>query len=233
MKVLKGTILLFIVLFIATAAFSETGEAGPAMLKMMYGARLMSLGGAFVGLADDPFYMDSNPAGGQSETYRISIIHQEWIEDVNHESLRFTLGFDSLFMGIGYTFLYNKFEHYDYYGEEAGEYNLSQGFGTFNIGYIFNNLSFGTNLKFYHYNVPEELYAGQNEYVVAADFGVRNGGRTRIQIDSATQTPSNVTADDTIGDGARIFIFVDLTDKVRDSATPTSLVIGDDALSKS
>ena len=172
MKVLKGTILLFIVLFIATAAFSETGEAGPAMLKMMYGARLMSLGGAFVGLADDPFYMDSNPAGGQSETYRISIIHQEWIEDVNHESLRFTLGFDSLFMGIGYTFLYNKFEHYDYYGEEAGEYNLSQGFGTFNIGYIFNGLSVGTNLKFYHYNVPEELYAGQNEYVVAADLGV-------------------------------------------------------------
>lgn len=171
MRAIAITIFLAVT-FSTTTAPADTGEAGPAMLKMPYGARLMSLGTAFVGLADDPFYMDSNPAGGQANTYRISIIHQEWIEDVNHESLRFTMGFDSIFLGIGYTFLYAPFTHYDFYGEDMGDYNISQGFGTFNIGYIHNRFSVGTNLKFYHYNVPEELYAGQDDYVIAADFGV-------------------------------------------------------------
>ena len=94
LRVLKGIIVALLVILNSTLALCAVGEGGPAILKMNYGSRLISLGGAFVGLADDPFYMDSNPAGGQKDTLRVSVLHQEWIEDVNHENLRFTIGFD-------------------------------------------------------------------------------------------------------------------------------------------
>jgi hypothetical protein len=168
---LRVTALIFILLFNAALAFSAVGEAGPAILKMNFGSRLISMGGAFVGLADDPFYMDSNPAGGQRDTFRFSLLHQEWIEDVNHENFRFTAGFDHFFMGIGYTFLYMPFTRYDSAGAQAGNFTITEGFGTFNAGLILNHLSIGTNLKLCHYNVPGGLYLDQNDYLFTADFG--------------------------------------------------------------
>jgi hypothetical protein len=139
---------------------------------MNYGSRLISMGGAFVGLADDPFYMDSNPAGGQKDTLRVSVLHQEWIEDVNHENLRVTAGFDKCFLGLGYTFLYVPFTRYDSYGDADGVFNLTEGFVTANAGIIRGRFSLGMNTKMFHYHVPSELYEGQNDYGIAADFGV-------------------------------------------------------------
>jgi hypothetical protein len=173
LRVLKTTLLIVILcLFSTTGALCAVGEAGPALLKMNYGSRLISMGGAFVGLADDPFYMDANPAGGQRDTLRVSILHQQWIEDVNHENIRFTVGFDRIFLGLGYTFLHAPFTHYDSFGEASGDYTLTEGFATANIGMILGRLSLGINAKFFHYHVPEDLYLDQDDYGLAADFGV-------------------------------------------------------------
>jgi hypothetical protein len=173
LKVLKTTTLIILLsLFSTTVALCAVGEAGPALLKMNYGSRLISMGGAFVGLADDPFYMDSNPAGGQKNTLRVSILHQQWIEDINHENIRFTVGFDRIFMGLGYTFLHAPFTHYNSFGEASGDYSLTEGFATANVGMILGGLSLGMNAKLFHYNVPEDLYLDQDDYGLAADFGV-------------------------------------------------------------
>ena len=162
--------------FFATA-YSDTGEAGPAMLKMTFGTRAMSLGGAYVAVADDAEYMDINPAGGAyDDIFRVAFLHQEWITDVNYESLRLSKGFgDRLQMGLGFTYLYLPFIHYDASGNAAGgSSHLSQSLGLLSVGYRLPTLglSFGVNGKLFYNQVPEELYADQSYNVWAFDFGV-------------------------------------------------------------
>ena len=179
---MKGLIkrLLFslpLILFPASVLLSYTGEAGPPMLKLVYGSRALALGGAFVGLSDDAFYIDSNPAGGDTrKIYKVSLLHQEWIEDVNYEAVRFSTGIaERFFIGAGFTYLYLPFVHYDYYGESSGQSHIiSQSLGVLNFGYQFSplNVAVGANLKLFYNHVPEELYPGQSYLLFAADFGV-------------------------------------------------------------
>ncbi len=151
------------------------------------------MGGAFVGLADDLYYMDSNPAGGDvSGNIEVSILHQEWIDDVNYEAIRLARGFmNQVFVGLGFTYLYLPFTHYDIYGESIGNsYTLSQGLGTLNFGYGFKkyNISVGTNLKFYFNHIPEELYPGQSYFLFAFDLGMI--ARTNLLKRYASTEPS-------------------------------------------
>ena len=174
---IKKLLLTFVLIFSGFyAAFSYTGEAEPQMLKMIYGTRAMSLGGAYAGLADDIYYADANPAGGDVRNiYKISILHQEWIADVNYEAVRVTRGFlDRFYLGLGFTYLYLPFEHYDIFGENIGNYTLSQSLGLLNFGYAFKkyNLAVGANLKFYYNHVPEKLIEGQSYFIFVTDIGV-------------------------------------------------------------
>jgi hypothetical protein len=157
--------------------YADTGEAGPAMLKMIFGTRALSLAGAYVAVADDVEYMDINPAGGAfDEIFRIAVLHQEWISDVNYESLRLSRGFgDRLQVGLGFTYLYLPFTHFDESGNAVGgSKHLSQSLGLLSIGYKLPTLglSFGINGKLYYNQVPEELYADQSYTVWAFDIGV-------------------------------------------------------------
>lgn len=179
MKGLAKRLLFSLLLFLCPASvlLPYTGEAGPPMLKLVYGSRALSLGGAFVGLSDDPFYIDSNPAGGDTrKIYKVSVLHQEWIEDVNYEAIRFSTGIaDRFFLGAGFTYLYLPFIHYDYYGETSGQSHiLSQSLGILNFGYQFSqpNIAVGANLKLFYNHVPEELYPGQSYLLFATDLGV-------------------------------------------------------------
>ena len=147
------------------------------MLKLVYGSRAISLGGAFVGLSDDPFYIDSNPAGGDTKKiFKVSVLHQEWIEDVNYEAIRFSTGIaEQFFIGAGFTYLYLPFVHYDYYGETSGQSHIiSQSLGVLNFGYQFSGLDMavGANLKVFYNHVPEQLYPGQSYLLFATDLGV-------------------------------------------------------------
>jgi hypothetical protein len=175
LKLVCGVLMIFFTGFVT--ASSDTGEAGPAMLKMIFGIRAMSLGGAYVAVADDAEYMDTNPAGGAYDNiFRIALLHQEWITDVNYESLRLARGFgDSLQIGLGFTYLYLPFTHYDVSGDAVGKSrHLSQSLGTLAVGYRLPSLglSFGVNGKFFYNRVPEDLYADQSYTVWAVDFGV-------------------------------------------------------------
>lgn len=175
LKLVCGVLVILFTGFVA--AFSDTGEAGPAMLKMIFGTRAMSFGGAYVAVADDAEYMDTNPAGGAYDNiFRIVLLHQEWIADVNYESVRLAKGFgDRLQTGLGFTYLYLPFTHYDAAGNAVGNSShLSQSLGMLAVGYRLPSLglSFGVNGKFLYNRVPEDLYADQSYTVWAVDFGV-------------------------------------------------------------
>jgi hypothetical protein len=168
---------LLLIIGTVTTAYSYTGEAGPPMLKLIYGSRAISLGGAYSGVASDVYYMDSNPAGGDpSGVFKVSLIHQEWIEDVNFEGIRLSRGItDQLYLGLGFTYLYLPFTYYDEYGYSNGTtYTISQCMGMLNAGYKFRdiNLAIGANAKFFYNYVPQELYAGQSYFLFAADLGI-------------------------------------------------------------
>ena len=159
-----------------STAYSYTGEAGPPILKFIYGSRALSLGGAYVSVANDAYYMDSNPAGGDPrKVFKISLIHQEWIEDTNYEALRLSYGInDQFFIGLGFTYFYLPFEYYDMTGASDGKsYNLSQSLGMINIGYKPRkyDVAFGINAKVLYNSVPDELYEGQSYLLYAADAG--------------------------------------------------------------
>ncbi len=162
---------------VSSALYSYTGEAGPPMLKLIYGSRAISLGGAYSGVANDVYYMDSNPAGGDPEKiFKLSLIHQEWIEDVNFEAIRLSRGFgNQFFLGLGFTYLYLPFTYYDSSGYTDGRvFTISQGMGMVNAGYKFRklNLAVGANVKAFYNYVPEELYEGQSYLLFAADIGI-------------------------------------------------------------
>jgi hypothetical protein len=159
-----------------SAGYSYTGEAGPPMLKFIYGSRALSLGGAYVAVADDAYYMDSNPAGGDPrKVLRLSLIHQEWIEDINYEALRLSFGIrKQFFIGLGLTYYYLPFTYYDFTGAADGQsYHLSKALGMINIGYKPEkyDVSFGVNAKVLYNQVPDELYADQSYLLYAADAG--------------------------------------------------------------
>jgi hypothetical protein len=181
------TLLLLTLLLAASAlpALADTGEAGPPMLKMTYGSRALALGGAFVGVADDVYYMDANPGGGEATpVFKLSLLHQEWIDEVNYEALRIGRGLGKhLYWGLGFTYLYLPFTYYNDYGAPVGNsVNISQALGMLNLGYQCRKipLSFGTNFKLLYNNVPSEIlqarygsdYENQNYLLYAADFGI-------------------------------------------------------------
>jgi hypothetical protein len=171
--------ILFLFIFLLgsiSTAFSYTGEAYPPILNFVYGTRALSLGGAYVSVANDVYYMDSNPAAGDPrKVFRVSFMHQEWIEDTNFEALRVSYGLgNQLFLGAGFTYLYTPYTYYDMTGASDGNsYNISQSLGMFNIGYKLKNydMAFGTTVKILYNSVPDELYDGQSYLLFAADTG--------------------------------------------------------------
>jgi hypothetical protein len=180
--------LIFAVLIMVTGtatALCDTGEVGPAMLKMTFGSRALALGGSFVGVADDVYYMDANPGAGEAtKVLKLSLLHQEWIEDVNYEAIRISRGLGKrLYWGLGFTYMYLPFTYYDYYGSSVGDsVRISQALGTLNMGYSFRKirLSMGGNLNVLYNNVPTDMlearygtdYTDQNYLVFAGDFGL-------------------------------------------------------------
>lgn len=183
---MKSILIVLIFIFAGSGmALGYTGEAGPAMLKMVYGSRALGLGGAFVGVADDVYYIDANPGAGEANRIlKLSLLHQEWLYDANYEAIRVSRGLGKhLYLGAGFTFLYLPFTYYNINGEQVGDSSLiSQSLGVLNMGYSFRGgfLSLGANLKMYYSSIPDDLlearygsdYTSQNYLALASDVGV-------------------------------------------------------------
>lgn len=67
-------------------SFDKVGTTAAQFLKLSVGARADGMGGAFVGIADDPTAVYWNPAGlTQGTGVRTMFNHQQWFLDVAHD----------------------------------------------------------------------------------------------------------------------------------------------------
>ena len=81
----KITILIFILL---PFQFLNAANSGASFLNIGTSARAISMGGAYVGVADDANAISYNPAGlAQLNRNEITAQHTEWISDVKHDFL--------------------------------------------------------------------------------------------------------------------------------------------------
>jgi len=142
---------------------------------MPTGAITLPVGGGGIAFINEPNYMNSNPAGGDEKPiFKLSIFHQEWIYDVNYESIYLSRGFkNKYYLGLGITYLYLPFIHYEYYGNKGQKYRISQILGIVNGGLSSKKMpvTLGINPKTLYNYIPENLYPDQNYFLFATDFG--------------------------------------------------------------
>ena len=81
-----------------TSAFFDRDEPGATaanFLKIGIGAKAGGMGGAFVGLADDPSAIYWNPAGlSQLDCPQAMFVHNQWAQDIRYEYLGYALPID-------------------------------------------------------------------------------------------------------------------------------------------
>lgn len=81
-----------------TSAFFDSdgpGTTAANFLEIGIGAKAGSMGGAFVGLADDPSALFWNPAGlSQLNSPQVMFMHNQWAQDMRHEYLGCALPLD-------------------------------------------------------------------------------------------------------------------------------------------
>src|SRR4030042_1458938 len=87
MKYMKYLCALLILAAPLYADFAKLGTSGAQFLKIGVG-RGVAMGEAFVAVADDASATFWNPAGlGLVNKREVSLMHNEWIADIRHESL--------------------------------------------------------------------------------------------------------------------------------------------------
>jgi hypothetical protein len=96
---------------VLTSAFLDQGQPGATaadFLKIGIGARAEGMGGAFVGLADDPSAIYWNPAGpSQLDCSQAMFMHNRWAQDIAYECLGYALPIDpENTVAIAVTFLH-------------------------------------------------------------------------------------------------------------------------------
>jgi hypothetical protein len=81
-----------------TSAFFDRDEPGATaanFLKIGIGAKAKGMGGAFVGLADDPSAIYWNPAGlSQLDYPQVMFVHNQWAQDIRYEYVGCALSID-------------------------------------------------------------------------------------------------------------------------------------------
>lgn len=76
---------------------SKRGTTAAPFLSIAQGARALSLGGAFVAIADDPSAMYWNPAGiAELSGFNVLVDHTYWIADIKYDFIGATLNMGSL-----------------------------------------------------------------------------------------------------------------------------------------
>ena len=101
-KIISNLVLLFFLLANSTSgakAFfnpDEPGATAADFLKIGIGAKAGGMGGAFVGLANDPSAIYWNPAGlTQLSCSQVMFVHNLWAQDIRYEYLGYALPIDS------------------------------------------------------------------------------------------------------------------------------------------
>ncbi|MEW6557524.1 MAG: PorV/PorQ family protein [Elusimicrobiota bacterium] len=149
-------------------------NSGASFLNIGTSARAISMGGAYVGVADDANAISYNPAGlSQLNRNEITAQHTEWISDIRHDFLagafplqNSTVGFSVIYLSQG------KIE-----GRDENR-NITDSFSAYDTALTFSyskqisrtagkQLSLGTNLKIIQQKIESETATG-----IAFDIGL-------------------------------------------------------------
>lgn len=101
-------IVLYALLLLPDISLAEAGTTGYTFLSLGVGSRPVSMGEAFVAVADDANALFWNPAGlGQIENPELNMTHLEWIDEVKQENFIWImpLGNSNVF-GSGVNYLH-------------------------------------------------------------------------------------------------------------------------------
>jgi len=157
------------------------------ILRIPSGGKYEGMGTAFTAVAIDSSFIESNPAASSLvDNTELSFLHNNWINDVNIESVIFATRIGNIGMGLAGKMMYLPFTGVDEYGDRYSndyteDYSLGyywEAIGTANFSYnflksfYFDGISVGANFKFGYRNVPYSIATGQSAIALMGDFGV-------------------------------------------------------------
>ena len=156
----KIAVLSFVMTFLCNLCFSNTGAS---FLNIGTSARAISMGGAYVGVADDANAISYNPAGlSQLNRNEITAQHTEWISDVKHDFLagafplrNSTVGFSIIYLSQG------KIEGRDEDRNKTDNFSAYDVATTISYSKKINEkVKLGTNLKIIQQKIETEHATG-------------------------------------------------------------------------
>jgi len=164
-------LVLFLILQPLGCTFAYGASTGAAFLKFGVGARPVSMGSAFVAVADDANAIYWNPAGlAGLEKREISAMHTEWITDIRYDFLGYVHPASRLGTFAG-SFSYLSMGEMERRGENREK--LSGGFTAYDLAVALSYsralnqmMNLGVNLRFIQQKIENE-----DAYGIAFDLG--------------------------------------------------------------
>lgn len=165
----------------------NAGTNSLLLLTIPSGGKYEGMGTAYTAVTIDSGFMESNPAASSLiDNTELAFLHNNWIHDVNIESVIFATRIENIGMGVSGKFMYLPFTGVNDYGDRySNEYttNFASGYyweaiGTANFSYnflktfYFDGISVGGNFKFGYRNVPHAIYPGQSAVALMGDLGL-------------------------------------------------------------
>src|SRR3990172_1605053 len=175
MRITKYTGLFLMLLLLNSASAIEVTKAGTtaaSFLNIDVGARAVSMGGAFVSMADDATTMFWNPAGiARFSQYQANFTHMRWIADITFNYVGFAMPIQRLgAIGINATFLTtDQMERTTVYSPTGTGEMFDVGSYAFGLAYaasLTDRFSIGFNMKY----IQEHIYHSSADGI-AFDIG--------------------------------------------------------------
>ena len=157
------------------------------ILLIPSGGKYEGMASAYTAIAMDSGFIVSNPAASSLiDNTEVAFLHNNWINDVNLESIVFATRIGNIGLGFGAKMMFLPFTGVDdwgdrysnnytaeyasgYYWETVGTANFSYNFLK---SYYFDGISVGANFKFAYRNVPYSIAVGQSAAALMGDLGV-------------------------------------------------------------
>ncbi len=170
-KTLKLTVFTAVLLSVfCLSSFADQGTTSAVFLKLEQGARPISMGGAFVGAADDVNAIMYNPAGlAQLPSFQLTVMHTIWFASIFYDyvAAAYPAGEIGTF-GLGVVYVNSgDIKSWDEIGTEltafrASDLGINLSYGT----KINTELSLGVTVKVFN-----ESIADAGAFGFAADLG--------------------------------------------------------------
>ncbi len=170
-KILQIIVLLCLIAQPIEAGISK-GTSIFQFLRIDTSARVSSFSSAFVGLADDVYALESNPAGlGFIVDKQVQASYLIWFEGVYLNHLSWVIPFGKgISIGASYKFLSAEDTYRDENGNETGNIKIDENATVLSFGFrLTDYLSIGGNYKFI-YSKLDDLKANSDAFDIGMLF---------------------------------------------------------------